>query len=219
MAYIELKRIKGRLYKYARTSRWVNGKSVHSSKYISPVEPVREHSRKRKPGGGRKPALFVGDLKKTEREAIENALSSASAFTKERARVILASSNGRSVNEIASAVGKEVRSVRAAIKAFNISGLACLDRGKTTGRKPVFDAEKRAIILSLASSNPAIAGEAFTTWSLPKLKRSLERKGMRISIESIRRIFRKEKFRIRKSRKFQYSKDPDFVKKNSKSTS
>lgn len=218
MAYIELKRIKGRLYKYVRKSRWVNGKSLHSSKYLGPVEPVNswKRGRKRAPGGGRRPALFVRGFETGEKEMTKHELSSQESFTKERARVILLSSEGKSVKEIVQTVGKEARSVRAAIKDFNKRGLLALKRGKTTGRKPVFDAEKRAVILSLASSDPASVGEAFTTWSLPKLERNLEKKGVRISIESIRRILRKEKFRLRKSRKFQYSNDPNFVKKNSK---
>ncbi len=220
MAYIEVKKIKGRLYKYIRQSRWINGKSKHSSKYVSPIEPIQtwKHGRKRKPGGGRKPALFARTLKEEEKTALEKALSSSRSFTKERAKMILASSKGKNSKEIAALASRDVRSVRAAVKEFNQRGLKSLERGKTTGRKPIFDAEKRASILALANTKPAVAGEAFTTWSLPKLKRNLERKGWHISIESIRQILRKEKFRIKKSRKFQYPDDPDFVKKNSKQT-
>lgn len=216
MSHFEIYKIKGRLYKYQVWNYRKEGKVRHKKKYAGPVEPVRERNHSRKPGGGRKPVLFVRNFETGEKEVIKHELSSQESFTKERARVILLSSEGKPVKEIARAISKEVRSVRAAIKDFNKRGLPALKRGKTTGRKPMFDAEKRAGILSLASSDPARVGEAFTTWSLPKLKRCLEKKGVRISIESIRRILRKQKFRLRKSRKFQYSNDPDFVKKNLK---
>lgn len=217
MAYTELKQIKGRFYKYVRESRWVNGKSLHSSKYVGPVEPVNlKHGRRRAVGGGRKPALFARALHDEEMNALKQSLASSKSFTRDCARIILLSTQRKPVKEIAKATGKEKRSVSNAIKNFNAKGLACLQRGQSTGRKPVFDKEKRTVILALASTRPNDAGEAFTTWSLPKLKRCLEKKGISISIESIRQILRKEKFRIKKSRKFQYSPDPDFVKKNSK---
>lgn len=216
MSHIEVYKIKGRAYKYRVWNYRVGKKIKHKRKYLGPVQPVNNwtRGRKRAAGGGRKPALFVRSFETDEKDAVKHELSSQESFTKERARVILLSSEGKPVKEIAHAISKEVRSVRAAINDFNTRGLLALKRGKTTGRKPVFDAEKRAVILSLASSDPASVGEAFTTWSLPKLKRCLEKSGVRISIESIRRILRKEKFRLRKSRKFQYSNDPNFVKKS-----
>ena len=195
----------------------MGNKVKHTKTYLGPVEPVRKLGRKRRPGGGRKPVLFVGELKDAEREALEKAHSSASAFTKERARVILASSKGQSVKDIARTVGKEVRSVRAAVRAFRIRGLDCLARGKTTGRKPVFSEEDRALMLGVASAAPVKVGEVFTSWSLPKLKRHLlEKNGLSISVEQLRQVLRKQGFRLKKSRKWQYSNDPDFVKKNSK---
>lgn len=218
MTYLELKRIKGRLYKYARKSRWIHGKSKHSSKYIGPVQPVKtwKRGRKRAKGGGRKPALFTRALEKNEHETLQQALTSSKSFTKERARILQLSSEGKPAKEIAATLAKEARSVRNAIKDFNKRGMQALQRGKTTGRKPVFDAEKRATILALASTKPSNAGEAFTTWSLPKLKQSLAEKGLYISVEGLRQVLRKEGFKLKKSRKFQYSDDPDFVKKNSK---
>lgn len=217
MSHVEIYRIKGKLYNYRVWNYREGGKVKHRKKYLGPLEPARERTRKRKPGGGRKPALFVGGLKKTEREALDKALSSGSAFVKGRARIVLESSNGKNVKEMAHALGRDARSVRAAIKAFNLKGLACLVRGKTTGRRPVFSSEERALMLSVASADPVKVGEAFTSWSLPKLRRHLlEQKKLRISIEQLRQVLRKQGFRLKKSRKRQYSNDPDFVKKNSK---
>lgn len=219
MSHIEVYRINGRLYKYRVWNKRVGKKVKHKKKYLGPVERVMERrkGRERKPGGGRKPTLFVGKLGDAEKKALEKALSSSSAFTKERAKTILASSEGKSVKDIASAVGKEKRSVRNAIKDFNKKGLACLKKGKTTGRKPVFSAGDRAVMLALASTDPAKVGEAFTSWSLPKLKRHLlEQKKLSISVEQLRQVLRKQGFRLKKSRKWQYSNDPDFVKKNLK---
>ena len=109
--------------------------------------------------------------------------------------------------------------VRRAIKDFNNKGLAFLIRGKTTGRKKKFTEEQRAKILEVINTDPRKLGQNVTTWSLPKLKNYfVENKIVeKISIETIRTIMRKENIKYKKSRKWQYSNDPNFAKKNLRS--
>ena len=142
--HVEVYKIKGRLYKYSVRNYRVGEKVKHKKKYLGPVERVREwkRGRKRKLGGGRKPALFVRQFKASERMALERALASGKSFTKERIGIILSSASGKSAKEIALAISSDARRVRAAIKDFNKRGVLCLQRGKTTGRKPVFDKRK-----------------------------------------------------------------------------
>ena len=63
MSYIEIKIIKGRKYRYERTSYRVEKSVKHKSKYLEPVEPI---NKKRKTNAGRKPKLRVRNLLKEE---------------------------------------------------------------------------------------------------------------------------------------------------------
>ncbi len=71
-------------------------------------------------------------------------------------------------------------------------------------------------MLMIASTDPKLLGLHFTTWSLHKLQKYFIEKEIvdSISIETIRRLMKSEGMKIKKSKRFQYSNDPDFAKKN-----
>lgn len=212
MTYIEIKQIKGRLYKYKRTSYRVNGKTKHTSRYIAPVEPVR----KRRKGQGRKPSIYIRLLTDEERKTLRRAERSGESFTRDRASILLHSAKGKAAGEICKCTSHARNTVVFAIKDFNERSLDALQRRKAKGAKPKFTKEQRARILQIVHTNPKNLGLHFTTWSLPKLREYLIDNNIveNICIESIRKILRSFNVRIRKSKRWQYSNDPEFDKKN-----
>jgi transposase len=213
MAYERIKTVYGRQYRYIVEGKRVNGKvKQRVVKYLGPVDPIYKRKRKHRENS----RIFVRDLTDDEKHVLEKCKSSPSGFIRDRARIILFSSEGLPCLIIASKLNCDVRKVRKAVKEFNRKGIGCLERKKAKGADLKFTKEERAKMLGIASTDPVRLGVHFTTWSLRKLKRYFESEGVvkSISIASIRTIFKSEGINWRKSKRWQYSNDPEFVKKN-----
>jgi transposase len=213
MTYIEIKTVYGRQYKYLRKAIRVGKKVQHINlKYLGPVNPVYKIEQKRKSNA----SIYIRRLKETESKELTIATKSTNAFKRDRAKILLFSSQKYIPREIAERISCDVRKVRKTIKAFNRIGLKALERGKANGAKSKFTKEQRAKMLEIASTDPVKMGLHFTTWSLRKLKRCFEdRKIVKsISINTIRSVFKGEGMNWKKSKRFQYSNDPEFAKKN-----
>ena len=128
MSYIEIKTIKGRKYRYERTSYRVGKIVKHSSKYLEPVEPV---DRKKKSNAGRKPKLKIRELTREEDKFIKRNIKNTQSFIKERARILRLSSMGKTVKEICQRLGFYRPKVEKIIKQFNANGLKIFQRGKS----------------------------------------------------------------------------------------
>lgn len=214
MTYVDIKIVNGRQYKYLRKSVREGAKVRHINlKCLGPVEPIYRTGKARKTNA----SIYVRELKEDEIDALERATKSTNAFRKDRAKILLLSSQRYHARQIADKVDCKVRKVRKAIKAFNKIGLSALEKGKAKGAKPKFTKEQRTKMLMTASTEPGKLGLHFTTWSLPKLKRYfIENKIVdSISVETVRRLMRSERIKIRKSKRHQYSNDPEFSKKTS----
>lgn len=215
MSFIRIKTINGKKYKYLvkgyRDGEKVNQKVV---KYLGPLEPIYNIGRKRKTNA----SIYVRDLTEIEKFELKRATCSSSSFVKDRANIILLSSKGFPPAYIAERIGCETRKVRKAIKAFNNKGLAALQRGKAKGATIKFDATKKKIILMHFSQRPSKFGYHFTTWTLPRFKKHLiDYKVVdSISIEKVRQILDEAGARLKQSKRWQYSPDKDFHKKNLK---
>lgn len=211
--HIEIYTIKGRKYKYDVTNYRVGKKVKHKKTYVGPVVPVNKKQRGK--STGRKPFVFVRELSLQEKQIVEKAVHSSKAFSHERAKMILLSAEGLKVQHIAEKTGRDKRSVLAAIRAFNKSGTLSLCRGKSTGAKPKFTDAQRAKIVAVINTDPRKLGKTFTTWSLQKIRAYVvaEKIVDSISIENLRRILLKNNKKYKKSRKWLYSNDPDFLKK------
>ena len=181
-------------------------------RYLGPIEPVYKQKKKRRV----RSRMFVRGLNKMEKQILLKSKYSSIGFTRDRARIILFSAEGFASLDIAEKLSYDVRKVRKAIKEFNLIGLRSLERGKAKGAEPKFTKEQRAKMLEIVFTNPMKLGLHFTSWSLRKLKRYFESEEIvdSISITSIRSIFKKEGVNWRKSKRFQYSNDPEFSKKN-----
>ena len=213
-----IKTIKGRKYRYmvknVRDGNKVKQKVVG---YLGPVDPIYQKNKKRSGETRRTNAsIYVRSLKKDEIKMLKKTTKSNIAFTRDRAKILLLSSKGFFPGQIAEKIGCESRKVRNAIKAFNTKGLKALERGKAKGANPKFTKEQKAKMLMVASTEPQKLGMHFTTWSLPKLKRYFIENEIvdSISIESIRQLLKSEGIKLKKSKRRQYSNDPDFAKKN-----
>jgi len=213
MAYIRVKIIKDRPYKYLVKGIRV-GKKVQQKviKYLGAVEPVIKKIKKQ----GRKPSIFVKELTTGEKAAISKASRNSNSFKKDRAIIILLSSQGKNVNDICKSLNKDRKTTVRAIKSFNDSGIKSLERKKAKGRPRKFTGEQRAKILQTVLTEPTKLGLHFTSWSLPRLKKYLIESGIvkHICIESIRNILKSEGCNYKSSRKRQYSNDQNFFKKN-----
>jgi len=212
--HYEIYKIKGRKYKYQVTNYRDGNKIKHKKKYIGALVPINRHERKK--GGGRKPKLFVRELTNEEMENIKKATKSSSSFTKDRANVLLLSFKKVTIREITQKVSCDARKARAAIKSFNKNGLSALQRGKAKGAKIKFSEDIKKIILLHFSKQPKDFGLHFTTWTLPRFRNHLvEYKVVEsISIEKVRQILDEAGARLKKSKRWQYSPDKEFDKKN-----
>ena len=153
-------------------------------------------------------------------DTLKKATRSNNAFVRDRAKILLLSSQRYIPWEIADKTGCEARKVRNAIKIFNQHGLKTLNRGKAPGAESKFSKEQKAQILMIAATEPEKLKLHFTTWSLQKLQQYLIQQGIvnSISIETIRCLLKQAGMKLRKSKRFQYSNDPLFAKKNYGST-
>ena len=213
MTYTEIKTINGRKYKYLRKSIREGNKVRHITlKCLGPVDPIYKTGRTRKTNA----SIYVRSLKKDEIKILKKATRSNDAFTRDRSRILLFSSKRHTAKEISKRMNCEIRKVRKTIHAFNNTGLKALKKGKAKGAKPRFAKEQRAEILQVVSTDPKTLGLPYTTWSLRKLKKYLISQNIvdYISIYTVREILKSEKMKIKKSKRFQYSNDPDFAKKN-----
>jgi transposase len=213
MSHTEIHIIKGRKYRYEVTNYRVGKKVKHKWKYLGAVEPVNN---RRNPNAGRKPEIFIRTITEEELKALETAKKSSEAFTRDRAKILLLSSERLSVKQIAEKVNCEIRKVRNAVNDFNKKGVAALQRGKAKGAVPKFTAAKKQIILLHFSKAPKDFGLHFTTWTLPRFRKHLADYKVvdSISIERLRQILDKAGARLKRSKRWQYSPDKEFDKKN-----
>lgn len=216
MVYTEIKTINGKQYKYLRKTARDGKKMKHITlKYLGPVNPIYKIGSKRDKTNA---SVYVKGLTDKEKDELNKSIKSSDAFTKDRAKIILLSSQKLFAKQIAEKLSCEERKVRKAIKEFNNKGISALQRGKAKGAIPKFDEVKKKIMLIHFSKTPVSFGYHFTTWTLPRFtKHLIDYKVVdSISIEKVRQILDEAGARLKRSKRWQYSPDKDFDKKNLK---
>lgn len=192
------------------------GKTVRQKvvRYLGPVEPIYKKIKRKT----RKSNAWLFIRKPTEREQrkLKKALASTLAFTRDRARIILSSMERNQCKDTAENIGCGPRKVRKAIKEFNKKGLKALQKGKAKGAVTKFTENIKKEILTHFSKKPRKFGYCFTTWTLPRFRKHLldQRVVTSISIETIRQILMNSGARLKRSKRWQYSPDKEFAKKN-----
>jgi len=214
MAYTRIKTINGKKYKYLVTGKR-DGDTVAQKvlKYLGPLNPVYRIGKKREKSNA---SIYVRQLSDEEKSKLQIAIKSTESFTKDRAKIIIMSSEKLFAKQIAEKLSCEERKVRNAIKSFNQKGLDALIRGKAKGAVPKFDDIKKKLILMHFSQKPSKFNYHFTTWTLPRFtKHLIEYKIVEtISIEKVRQILMKSGAKLKRSKRWQYSPDKEFHKKN-----
>lgn len=213
MAYTRIKTINGRQYRYlVKGIRKDNKVKQEFVKYIGPVDPIYKVGKRNKTNA----SIYVRSLTEQEKNGLEKATKAANAFTRDRAKIILFSSQKLFARQIAEKMSCEERKVRKAIKEFNEKGISALQRGKAKGAKPKFTEIITKVILLHFSKLPKDFGLHFTTWTLPRFRKHLIDYQVidSISIEKVRQILDEAGARLKRSKRWQYSPDKDLVKKN-----
>jgi transposase len=214
MTYTRIKSINGRSYKFLVAGKRVEGKVQQKVvKYLGPINPIYKIGKKRAKTNA---SVYARNLTEQEKTELDKSTKSGSSFTRDRAKIILLSSQNLFAKQITNKIGCEARKVRKAIKEFNNKGLKALQRGKAKGAVPKFDVLKKKIMLMHFSKTPMSFGYHFTTWTLPRFTKHLIDNEVvdSISIEKVRQILDEAGARLKRSKRWQYSPDKDFDKKN-----
>jgi transposase len=142
------------------------------------------------------------------------------------AKMVACSWDGLRTRAIAEARRCNPQTVRERLHAFNDRGLDGLGMKPGSGRKPRLTQLERSMILALVKLPPpgkpayeltgelaAPDPEAEPEWTLDTLTAAARERGIQVARSQVRRIFRREGIRWRRTRLWATSKDPDFVPK------
>ncbi len=140
------------------------------------------------------------------------------------AKLVARSWDGLRTRQIAAELHCHPQTVRERLHAFNDRGLDGLGMKPGSGRQPRLTNLERSTILALVKRPPPgkptyeLTGElaapdpdAESEWTLDTLTAAAREQGIQVARSQIRRIFRREGVRWRRTRLWATSKDPDFA--------
>ena len=138
-----------------------------------------------------KPPIFVRTLSNDERTRLEAGLRSKDAFVLRRSQILLASSRGNEVPQIAENLGCGQQTVRDAIHDFNDSGLDALTPGSSRPKRTraVFDQNTAETLREMLHRSPREFGRDSSLWTLEMAAQVAFEEGLverRVSGETIR---------------------------------
>ena len=140
---------------------------------------------------GMRPPIFVRELTDTERAQVEAGLRSSDAFTLRRCQIVLASARGERAPAIAHHLGCDDQTLREAIPAFNVRGVAGLQRGSHRPKliRAAFDPANAERLRALLHQSPRTFGKPTSVWTLDLAAEISFEQGLtreRVSDETIR---------------------------------
>ena len=140
------------------------------------------------------------------------------------AKLVVRSWDGLRTRQIAEELGCHPQTVRERLQAFNDRGVDGLGIKPGAGRKPRLTQLERSTILALVKRPPpgkptyertgelqAPDPDAEPEWTLETLTDAAHERGIQVARSQVRRIFRREGVRWRRTRRWTTSKDPDFA--------
>src|SRR3954451_13337035 len=138
-----------------------------------------------------KPPIFIRKLSKDERERLEAGLRSKDAFTLRRSQMLLASSRGDEVPQIAKNLGCGQQTGRDAIHDFNERGLDALTPGSSRPKRTqaAFDEKSAEALREMLHRSPREFGKDSSLWTLEMAAQVSFEQGLlerRVSAETIR---------------------------------
>ena len=151
------------------------------------------------------------------------ALRAADAFTVRRARIVLASAEGRRPRAIAGGLRCAVRTARDGIRAFDAAGVAALEAGSSRPRSaaPVLGEAERERPRAILHRPPRAFGHARGAWTLDLLAREAHGQGLSpavLSGETIRQALSRLGVGWKRAKRWLTSPDPAYAQKNAAAT-
>jgi transposase len=144
----------------------------------------------------------------------------------QHAQMVVCSWDGLRTRPIAEALGYHPQTVRDHLRAFTERGVDGLGMKPGSGRKPRLTEQERSVILALVKLPPpgrptyeltgelaAPDPEGESEWTLDTLTAAARERGIAVARSQVRRIFRREGVRWRRTRLWATSKDSDFAPK------
>jgi len=140
-----------------------------------------------------KPPVVVRALTPEEYQSLQAGLRSPDAFVLRRCQILLSSTAGKPVKEIAADLGCATQSVRNVIHAFNKGGTQhalVRQSNRPKSARPTLDERGRAKLRTLLEQSPRSFGKERSTWTLDLVAQVAHEQGLTgdkaLSIESIR---------------------------------
>jgi len=165
-----------------------------------------------------KPPIFVRELFKKEREALEVGLRSSDAFVLRRCQILLASSKGERPPRIAENLRCGSQTVRNAIHEFNGRGLGALRAGSSRPREvhAAFDEDGAEGLRELLHHSPREFGKHTSLWTLADAAQVSFEENLterRVSGETIRATLWRLGVRWERAKRWIESPDPEYARK------
>ena len=144
----------------------------------------------------------------------------APARTVERARIVLLSRNGDSVEEIVAVLGVCPATVRLGVNRFHREGVKGLADRSRSGRPATYSAEQIGEVIATSLTDPQTLDLPFASWTLDRLTTYLnEEKGLAIKRSRISELLSAEGLRWRDQETwFGERVDPAFAEKRGRSS-
>lgn len=166
----------------------------------------------------RKP-LFVRSLSNQERQALHAGLRSTNAFVLRRCQILLANSAGQHAQQIADQLHCDDETVRRAIKAFNLHGLAALQPASSRPQhtRDTFTEASRARLGQIVRQTPRSFGHESSVWTLALLAETAFVEHLtpfKVSDETIRLALKRLGLAWRRAKHHITSPDPAYAQKN-----
>ena len=161
-----------------------------------------------------KPPIFIRPLSNEERKRLEAGLRSKDAFTLRRSQILLASSRGEHVPQIAENLGCGQQTVRDAIHDFNERGLDALKAGSSRPKRAqaAFDQRSAEALRELLHHSPREFGRDSSLWTLEMAAEVSFEEGLterRVSGETIRATLARLLVGVRWQRAKRWITSPD----------
>jgi len=171
-----------------------------------------------------KTPIFVRSFSEKEREFLKASLRSKATFTLRRSQMLLASSRGEEVPQIATSLGCGQQTVRDAIHDFNARGVDALaaksSRPKRT--RDAFDEQSAEALRGLLHRSPREFGIESSLWTLPMAAKVAFEEGLterRVSGETVRAtLSRLLGVRWQRAKRWITSPDPLYERKKEDAT-